>query len=163
MDLLLQTLRDAALAFIVAAGFAILFNTPRRVLMVAGLLGGLGHAIRFLLMSCDMGLIFATLSGAVAIGLIGIPCAHHAHAPPVVFTMPACITMIPGLYAYRTMLGCIKITDLDLVKRQPDLLQNTAHYFVLTASLLFALAIGICSGALIFRKDSAKSLFKRML
>ena len=87
--------------------------------------------------------------------------AHRVHVPPVVFTMPACITMIPGLYAYRAMLGCIRITDLERVTKDPLLLPETAHYFVLTASLLFTLGIGICSGTLLFRKKSAKSLFKR--
>lgn len=161
MPFFLSILRDVSFAFVVAVGFALLFNTPRRVLYVAGLLGGLGHCIRFVLLQNHVGLITATLTGAVFIGLAGIVFSHKVHTPPVVFTMPACITMIPGLYAYRAMLGCIKITDLEWVKLQPDVLAETAHYFVLTASLLFTLAIGICSGALIFRKRSSKSLFKR--
>jgi hypothetical protein len=37
----------------------------------------------------------------------------------------------------------------------------TGHYFVLTASLLFTLATGICIGALMFRKRSVKSMFRR--
>jgi uncharacterized membrane protein YjjB (DUF3815 family) len=161
MNALFFILLDIAFAFVVAAGFAILFNTPRRVLYVAGLLGGLGHCIRFVLLQHEVGLVFATLAGAVFIGLSGIVCAHRVHVPPVVFTMPACITMIPGLYAYRAMLGCIQLTDLERVTSDPTLLPATAHYFVLTASLLFTLGIGICSGTLLFRKKSVKSLFKR--
>jgi uncharacterized membrane protein YjjB (DUF3815 family) len=155
-------LRDASFAFVVAIGFAILFSVPRRVLYVAGLLGGLGHCIRFVLVQNHLGLIPATLSGAVCIGLLGILLSHRVHTPPVVFTMPACITMIPGLYAYRAMLGCIRITDLDHLKSDPAIVMITAHYFVLTASLLFTLAIGICSGALLFRKRSMKSIFRRI-
>ena len=161
MEFFLLILRDIACSFVVAVGFAILFNTPRRVLWVAGVLGGLGHCIRFALVENHVGLIFATLAGAMFVGLAGIVVAHRVHTPPVVFTMPACITMIPGLYAYRTMLGCIKISELNLAKQDPLLLPTTAHYFVLTASLLFTLAIGICSGTLLFRKKSVKSLFKR--
>jgi uncharacterized membrane protein YjjB (DUF3815 family) len=162
MPFILTILRDASLAFVVAVGFAILFNAPRRVLYVAGLLGGMGHGIRFLLLHHHTGLIPATLAGAVFIGLAGIYFAHRVHTPPVVFTMPACITMIPGLYAYRTMLGCIRITDLDPLKQNPAIVMITAHYFLLTASLLFTLAIGICSGALLFRKRSVKSMFRRI-
>jgi uncharacterized membrane protein YjjB (DUF3815 family) len=162
MDLLTALLRDAAFSFVVAVGFALLFSTPRRVLHVAGLLGGIGHSIRFLLLENHVGIVPATLAGAVCIGLLGIFLAHRVHVPPVVFTMPACITMIPGLYAYRAMLGCIKITDLELLKRDPSILTVTAHYFVLTASLLFTLAIGICIGALVFRKRSVKSMFRRI-
>jgi uncharacterized membrane protein YjjB (DUF3815 family) len=162
MDSILPFIRDVALAFVVALGFAILFNTPRRVLLVAGLLGGFGHCIRFAMHQNGIDLVPATLTGAIFIGLVGIVFSHIVHTPPVVFTMPACITMIPGLYAYRAMLGCLKITDLEFVKQSPTVLNETAHYFVLTASLLFTLAIGICSGALFFRKRSAKSIFKRI-
>jgi uncharacterized membrane protein YjjB (DUF3815 family) len=163
MNFSLLILRDGLFASVVAVGFAILFNTPRRVLGMAALLGGLGHAIRFVLLQHQVGLISATLAGAVFIGLVGIVLAHRVHVPPVVFTMPACITMIPGLYAYRAMLGCIRITDLERVARDPLLLPETAHYFVLTASLLFVLGIGICCGTLLFRKNSAKSIFKRVV
>lgn len=159
---LIPYLRDIAFAFVVATGFAILFNTPRRVLPIAGLLGGLGHCIRFAMVGHGVGLVAATLTGAIFIGLVGIILSHRVHTPPVVFTMPACITMIPGLYAYRAMLGCIKITDLPFLRENPGVVTVTAHYFVLTASLLFTLAIGICSGALLFRKRSSKSLFRRI-
>jgi uncharacterized membrane protein YjjB (DUF3815 family) len=94
----------------------------------------------------------------VLIGLLGIVLAHRVHTPPVVFTMPACITMIPGLYAYKTMLGFIKLTDETGLSRTPQDLENTFHYFVLTASLLFTLAIGISIGVLLFRQDSVKML-----
>ncbi|MDP3850963.1 MAG: threonine/serine exporter family protein [Luteolibacter sp.] len=162
MSFTLSILKDVSFAFVVAVGFAILFNTPRRVLYVAGVLGGLGHGVRFIMLQYGIGLIPATLSGAVCIGLLGIIFSHRVHTPPVVFTMPACITMIPGLYAYRAMLGCIRITDLGLLRQDATVVTITAHYFVLTASLLFTLAIGICSGALLFRKRSPKSIFRRI-
>lgn len=161
-QLLPLLIRDIALSFVVAVGFALLFTTPRRVIWVAGLLGGIGHGIRFLLLQNHLDIVPATLAGAVSIGLIGIFMAHRVHTPPVVFTMPACITMIPGLFAYRAMLGCIKITDLKMLERDPRILPVTAHYFVLTASLLFTLAIGICIGALLFRQRSVKSIFRRI-
>lgn len=162
MALLTSFFTDFAFAFVVAVGFAILFTSPRHVLPVAGLLGGIGHGLRFILVSAGVGIIPSTLAGSVCIGLLGIVMAHRVHTPPVVFTMPACITMIPGLFAYRAMLGCIKITDLEMVKKDPQVLGVTAHYFVLTASLLFTLAIGICIGALLFRKRSVKSIFRRI-
>jgi uncharacterized membrane protein YjjB (DUF3815 family) len=161
MNLTLLLLRDMALAFPVAVGFAILFNTPRNVLAVAGLLGGCGHLIRFLLLHYQFGMVPSTLAATLFIGLIGIPVAHRVHTPPVVFTMPACITMIPGLPAYRTMLGLLRLTDPEQVRQDPALLQLAAHHFVLTASLLFTLAIGICIGPLLFRTRSVKSLFRQ--
>lgn len=158
MDLGLFVLLDMAIAFIVAFCWGILFGTPRKILWMAGLLGGLGHSLRFILLHFDLGLINSTLAGSVFIGLLGILVAHKVHSPPVVFTMPACITMIPGMYAYRTMLGSIKLTDMDLIVKNPSLLLDTAHNLVLTASLLFTLAIGISIAALLFRKSSVKTI-----
>lgn len=154
----LSILEDFGIAFIVGFCWAILFGSPKRILVVAGLMGGMGHSIRFILIQLDFGLITATLAGSVLIGLAGILVAHKVHNPPVVFTMPACITMIPGMFAYRTMLGGIKLTELSLVEQNPHILLETAHYLMLTMSLLFTLAIGICIGALLFRKPSVKEI-----
>ena len=159
MDFFLLIIKDFFFAFCVAVGFGSLFNTPNRVLLIAGLLGGLGHALRFVLYEgVGLGLITSTLSGTVLIGLLGIVLAHRVHTPPIVFTMPACITMIPGMYAYKTMLGFIRLTDESGLARNPQDLDNTFHNLVLTASLLFCLAVGISIGVLLFRQSSVKML-----
>ncbi|WP_108822801.1 threonine/serine exporter family protein [Dysgonomonas sp. Marseille-P4361] len=155
---LLNILRDFGIAFIVGFCWAVLFGSPKRLLVVAGLLGGMGHSMRFILIQLDFGMITATLAGSVIVGLVGIFVAHRVDSPPVVFTMPACITMIPGMFAYRTMLAGIKITDLSIVKEDPYILVEAAHNLMLTMSLLFTLAIGICIGALLFRKSSVKHI-----
>jgi len=163
MDLLLAIIRDFIIAFVIAFSWGILFGSPKRILAVAGLMGGMGHCLRFLLLQLDIGLVSATLAGSVAIGIIGIFVAHRVDNPPVVFTMPACITMIPGMFAYKTMLGGIKLTDLDTVNADPEIIITMAHNFVLTLSLLFTLAIGISIGVLLFRKSSVKEIsFRKM-
>lgn len=153
-------LRDIFLSFFVGFGFALLFETPKKALWIAGLLGGLGHGIRFVFLQFDFGIVTSTLYGTVFIGILGIFCAHKIHTPPVVFTLPACITMIPGLYAYRTMLGCIRIYEAGTNTVSDRLLQETAYNFILTSSLLFCLAIGICIAALAFKKKSIKKVKK---
>lgn len=160
---ILNIVRDFGIAFIVGFCWAILFGSPKRLLWVAGLLGGMGHCIRFVLIQLDFGLITATLAGSIIIGLVGIFAAHKVHSPPVVFTMPACITMIPGMFAYKTMLGGIKSTDLATIEANPHILIETAHNLMLTMSLLFTLAIGICIGALLFRKNSVKDISFRKI
>lgn len=164
-DILLLVLKDFSIAFVVGFCWAILFGSPFRVLWVAGLLGGAGHSLRFVLLQLGVGIIPATLIASVMIGLAGIYVSHKIKNPPVVFTMPACITMIPGMFAYRTMLAGIKITDIQTFESDPHILIDMTHNFMLTVSLLFSLAIGICIGALLFRKSSTKdirfSLFRR--
>lgn len=157
--LILLFLRDFAIAFVVGFCWGILFGSPKRVLWVAGLLGGMGHSLRFLLLQFGLNIISSTLFASVLIGLVGIVLAHRVKIPPVVFTLPACITMIPGMFAYRTMLAGIKITDLSILQQEPSLLLEMVHNLMLTLSLLFSLAIGICIGALLFRQSSSKYIF----
>lgn len=116
VDFALLILRDFFIAFVVGFCWAILFGSPRRVLWIAGLLGGAGHSLRFVLLQTGTGIIPATLIASVIIGLAGIFVSHKIKNPPVVFTMPACITMIPGMFAYHTMLAGIKITDLNILE-----------------------------------------------
>lgn len=154
--MIIDILRDALLSFFVATGFALLFETPKKALLIAGLLGGIAHAIRFVLLYNNLGLVSSTLSGTIFIGIAGIYCTKKIHMPPVVFTLPACITMIPGMSAYKTMLGCISIYENGLNSDKSYLLQDTVFNFILTASLLSCLAIGICIAALASRKKIPK-------
>lgn len=158
MELFIHIIIDFSLAFIVACCWGILFGTPFKALWMAGLLGGFGHCIRFLLLQADAGLIGATLIASVLVGLTGIYSAHKVHNPPVVLTMPACITMIPGLYAYRSMLGGIKLSDISILEKDPQIVQTIAHNVVLTFALLFTLAVGISISALLFRNKSVKEI-----
>lgn len=152
----LKILQDFCIAFVVGFGWSILFGTSKKVICLAGLLGGFGHAVRFSLIQCDIGLITATLAGSITVGLLGIYAAHKVDHPPVVFTMPACITMIPGMYAYQTMIAGIKSTDSNYYLSDPTILPVMVHNFMLTVSLLFTLAIGICISVLLFRKESTR-------
>lgn len=158
MELLLHLLTDFSMAFLVACCWGILFGTPYKALWMAGLLGGLAHSLRFTLLHFDVGIIVATLIASIAVGLLGIAGAHKVHTPPVVITMPACITMIPGLYAYRTMLAIIKLSDKTILDQQPDIIPSIAYNAVLTFSLLIALAVGISVSALLFPNKSAKNI-----
>lgn len=158
---IINILRDFGIAFVVGFCWAILFGTSKRVLYVAGLLGGMGHAFRFVLIQLDLGLVTSTLAASVLIGLVGIFAAHKVDSPPVVFTMPACITMIPGMYAYRTMLAGIKSADANFIMNDPSIVPDMLHNLMLTVSLLFTLAIGISIGVLLFRKESTRDIAMR--
>ncbi len=158
MNVLLLLGGDFLMACAVAVCWGVLFGTPRQVLWVAGLLGGAGHCLRTALLLLDTGLVLATLVASLLIGLLGIFFAHRVNNPPVVFTMPACITMIPGLFAYRTMLSGIKISDAKILSERPEVVSEIAHNTMLTFALLASLAIGISVGVLLFRKRSVKDI-----
>jgi len=158
MDILKSFLLDFSLTFCVAFCWGILFGTPFKALLMVGLLGGFGHGMRFVFQQMGLGIIASTLSASVLVGLMGILSSHIVHHPPVVLTMPACITMVPGLYAYRSILGGIKLSDQTILDKNPNLIPNIAHNVVITFALLLTLAVGISVSALLFRNKSAKEI-----
>lgn len=156
-------IKDIAIAFVIGSGWAFFFGSDKKAIAAAGALGGLGHCLASVLAALGVNLIFSTLAGCLFIGLAGIVVAYIVHTPPVVFTMPASITMIPGKYAYRTLLGCIQLTNPDYLETYPNALNEVAHNFIITVTLLFVLAIGVSASVLLFRSPSIKDFKIRKL
>ena len=98
----------------VSVGFALLFNTPRRALWATALLGALGWSTKFLLIKLLIPdqVVIASFAGACLVGFLGTYFAHRVHTPPMVFTIPAVINMIPGKSGYEFMMGLIKIVTI---------------------------------------------------
>ena len=98
----------------VSVGFALLFNTPRRALWATALLGAVGWSTKFLLIKLLIPdqVVIASFAGACLVGFLGTYFAHRVHTPPMVFTIPAVINMIPGKSGYEFMMGLIKIATI---------------------------------------------------
>ena len=150
-DLISVVLVDAFWSALAAVGFAMLFNVPRRTLLACALTGAAGHATRALLMHFGMNIVPATLIGSSVIGFLGEYCAHRWHAPPILFTVSGAIPMVPGSFAYRAMLGAIRISTADATSGMP-ILVDAGINFVTTGLVLAALALGIVMPQLLFRR-----------
>ena len=98
----------------VSVVFALLFNTPRRALWATALLGAVGWSTKFLLIKLLIPdqVVIASFAGACLVGFLGTYFAHRVHTPPMVFTIPAVINMIPGKSGYEFMMGLIKIVTI---------------------------------------------------
>ena len=94
-------------------GFAILFNVPKRTLIAIFILGLLGGVIKFGSLYSGMGIVFATFLSASVVGFLSIQTAHWMKSPPMIFSIPAVIPMVPGLLAYKMMLGVISLSNLE--------------------------------------------------
>jgi uncharacterized membrane protein YjjP (DUF1212 family) len=151
---------DALWAAIAAFGFAVLFNVPVRTLAACALCGAVGHAARTALLNSGWPpvshIVVATLIGATAVGFIGHFFARRFQMPSIVFTVSGVIPMVPGTYAFSTMLGLLSAAKLV------DLGTNVALDFIMfseilpnalsTSFILAALAIGIATPTLLFRR-----------
>ncbi|MCW3093279.1 MAG: hypothetical protein JWP81_4348 [Ferruginibacter sp.] len=140
-----------------AVGFGILFNVPPRTLFAIWVGGAMGGFLKFSLLQLAMGVVFASFAGALVVGICSIPVAHFRHAPPMIFAIPSVIPLIPGVFAYRTMLGLIKLTgvigpDYNLV------LSETVNNGVKTVFIIMSLAMGVAVPMHLMRKESVKNI-----
>jgi uncharacterized membrane protein YjjB (DUF3815 family) len=139
-----------------ALGFAVLFNVPCRTLLTIWLMGAAGGMAKLLLMHFSIDIVIATFAGATLIGILSVSAAHNKHAPPLVFSIPAVIPMVPGVFAYRMMLGLIKLSAAKLGDDGTQILSETASNGLKTLFILMALAVGVAVPMLITRKESIK-------
>lgn len=145
------------LAAIVSAGFALLFSVPKRTLIATALLGALGLAIRLVLLQWEWSLLSSTFMAALAIGACSMLLSWRFHAPCIVFSLPAVIPMVPGVFAFRTMLGILEFTRLGVLDL--SLLTQIMSNGLNTAFLFLCLAVGVSLPNLLLRGRSIRSVF----
>lgn len=143
---------------VAAMGFSVLFNVPARTLPSVFIIGAVGGLSRLLLLHHGANIIIASFLGAIVIGLLSIPFAHEKHAPPLVFSIPSVIPMVPGLLAYRMMLGLIKLSGDVPPEAFTETLYDTVSNGLKVMFVLMSLAGGVAVPMLITRKQSAKHL-----
>ncbi|MBE2271073.1 MAG: threonine/serine exporter family protein [Anaerolinea sp.] len=135
-------LTDVIWSGVAAVGFAILFNVPPRTLLGCLICGASGHFLRTFLMQFGIGIAPATLVGAGLVGVLSAYFARRYRAPSLIFAICGAIPMVPGSFAYRTMLGLIRISTAQGASGEPILIEMTTN-FVNTGLILAAIALGI--------------------
>jgi uncharacterized membrane protein YjjB (DUF3815 family) len=143
-------------AGIAAIGFAILFNVPRRTLFPIWCIGALGGLIKFTAMNYEIGVVFASFFGAVIVGVVAIQMAHLRDSPPLVFSIPSVIPMVPGVFAYKFMLGMIALTSIEKTDIYLQTLIETVNNGSKMMFVLIALGTGVAIPMLLTRKESIK-------
>ncbi|NRD22211.1 threonine/serine exporter family protein [Winogradskyella litoriviva] len=154
---LLELLEVSAWAGIAAVGFGILFNIPRKAIFTVFLLGFGAGFIKFILLHFDINIILASFIAASFVGILSLPLAHGIHQPPVVFSIPAVIPMIPGYFAYETVLSIMSFTFLD--KNDSKRIVFMEDIFSNGFTMLFiliSLTIGVSLPLLLLRKHTVK-------
>jgi uncharacterized membrane protein YjjB (DUF3815 family) len=142
-----------------ALGFAVLFNVPQRTLMIVWMFGAVGGLTKLILMQCNVPIIVATFAGASLIGILSVSAAHNKHAPPLVFSIPSVIPMIPGAFAYRMMLGLIELSGTAVSNEAYNqTLAETTSNGLKAFFILMALATGVAVPMLISRKETIKKI-----
>jgi uncharacterized membrane protein YjjP (DUF1212 family) len=99
----LTLLLRAIASFAGGCGFAILYNSSGRTVLAVGVLALVGNELRLALHDAGMTLAPATLLGAFTVGLLASLVRRRLHEPRIALTVPGIIIMVPGIYAFQTV------------------------------------------------------------
>ena len=141
-----------------ATGFAVLFNVPKRTLLLIFIMAALGGSVKLLFLNWNNSIVLGTLLGSILIGFLSIYAAHIRHSPPFVFAIPAVIPMVPGSFAYFTMKGIIKLANNPSASDFVPLLNETVTNGLKTLFILMTIALGVFAPMLLTLRDSAKQI-----
>lgn len=147
MDFLIALLTDMSLAAIPAVGFALVFNVPVKALKYCALGGAIGHGIRFVLMTYNVPIEWATFFAATIVSMVGVHWSHRFLAHPKVFTVAAMIPMVPGVYAFKAMIALVEINQNGY---DAQLFSILIDNFLQAMFIIAGLAIGLAMPGLLF-------------
>jgi len=154
IEMIRLMLIDGAMAAIAAIGFAVLSNPSRKAVFVSAFLAAIGHALRYFLIKSGLEIWLATFVAASFIGLMSILFARIIRCPAEVFSFPSLLPMIPGMFAYRTILSLIKFMQTSDVQKAQSFIMDFYHNGITTMFILLALVVGVSLPILFFPKVS---------
>jgi uncharacterized membrane protein YjjB (DUF3815 family) len=99
----LKLLLRGIASFVGGCGFAMVFNSSKRTVLAVGLLALGANELRLALHDAGLMLAPATFLAALAVGLTASEIDWRLKAPRIAITVPAIIIMIPGSYAFQTV------------------------------------------------------------
>jgi uncharacterized membrane protein YjjP (DUF1212 family) len=142
----LNLVSDLVLAGLVTCGFAVFYNTPRRLLWMAAVGGMAGHGLRYLGLEAGWRLEAATFVGGLAVGAVSAWMARSGRMPVAVISFAGAVTMIPGLHLYRAVAGALQLARLG-ERTDPGAVAGTLGGALQGGLVVGGLALGLILGA----------------
>lgn len=144
----------ALFACLASLGFAVLFNVPRRILFSIMFIAFVGGLLKFIALDYNLGLVWSSLFAGILVGTLSVPFARAKHAPPLIIAIPSVISMVPGAYIYRTILGMIDIATASAnTKIDPIIVTETIHNGVFSLFIVIAISVGAGIPTIITRRQ----------
>ncbi|MBY5993026.1 threonine/serine exporter family protein [Ferrimonas balearica] len=150
MSALLLLLTNALIAAVPAVGFAMAFNVPQRYLWRCGAAGALGFAVRGSLMAVGAPIEWATFVAAACIGWVTALWARRTLAPMQLYGVAAIIPMIPGSYAFNTVIGLV---EMSAVGASEPLMEQVLVNGIKTVFIVGALSVGLALPSLLYYRN----------
>lgn len=159
LEFILKLLEVSFWSGIAAVGFGLLFNIPKNSVLTVFMLGAGAGFVKFLLIHYNVHVVVSSFVAAFFVGVASIPMAHKIHQPPVVFSIPPVIPMIPGYFAYETVLSIMNFIFMEEnpVKRVSLIDSIFTNGFTMFF-ILISLTVGVALPMLLLNKKTVKRL-----
>ncbi len=159
VEIILKLLEVSVWSGIAALGFGILFNIPKGTIITVFVLGFSAGLIKFTLLKFGLNIVLATFIAVLFVAIISMPTAHKIHHPPVVFCIPPVIPMIPGYFAYETVLSVMNFIFIEKdAARRVILIDSIFSNGFTMFFILISIAAGISLPMLVLRKSTVKKI-----
>ncbi len=149
-----RILSDALFAAIAGMGFGAISNPPIKAFPYIAVLAGMGHALRFALMTYfGLDIAFSSLIASLLIGFGGLALGRMGRFPNTVLAIPALLPMVPGKLAYNAVFSLVMfLQTMD----DPELHRHYLYLFMdnglLSLTVIFFLAVGVAIPIALFPK-----------
>mgnify|MGYP000960528829 CR=1 FL=1 len=149
-ELVSLALWDAFWSAIPAVGFAMLFSVPPRFLKYCAVVGALAHSMRAVLMHYGLPIEWATLAASSFVSLVFVYLSRRLLAPRPVFTVACIIPMIPGKFAFNTIIAVLSMNSEGV---SGHLINAAIENGLKTLFILMALSFGLAIPPLIIYRN----------
>lgn len=159
IEIILKLLEVSFWSGVAAVGFGLLFNIPKNSVFTVFFLGAGAGFIKFLLIHLNVHVVLGSFLAAFFVGCASIPMAHKIHQPPVVFSIPPVIPMIPGYFAYETVLSIMNFIFItDDPDKRVQLIDSIFKNGFTMFFILISLTVGVALPMLLLKKSTVKRL-----
>lgn len=159
---ILNVLAKAVFASVVALGFGLISNPPRRAFYAILVTAFMGYFLRaFMMDALGLSIFSACFCAALLMGCSGLVTGKMTHTPATVIYIPALLPMIPGMYAYKAIFAYLTfMQNIDFAEKAVYFDQFFT-YFSYAVGILICLALGSIIPMFVFTK-TANSLTRKV-
>ena len=150
-EIMMLALWDAFWAAIPAVGFAMLFSVPPRFLKYCALGGAMAHSLRVVLIHYGLPIEWATLAASSLVSLVFVYLSRRLLAPRPIFTVACIIPMIPGKFAFNTIIAVLSMNSSE--GASAHLIGAAIENGLKTLFILMALSFGLAIPPLIIYRN----------
>ncbi|MDC0933235.1 threonine/serine exporter family protein [Arcobacteraceae bacterium] len=92
-----------------AVGFGMVFNVPKDTLIFCAFGGAIAYISRMLLLDAGLALELSTFIAATIVGMVTLYWSRKYIVPRPVYTIASIIPLLPGTYAFETIINLISM------------------------------------------------------